>query len=43
VTYLAYLEASRPSRSERMAGEVPSIGSHRREMGGRICVDRYHS
>jgi hypothetical protein len=42
-THLTYLEASRPRRSDRMAGEVPSMGSQRRLMGGRICVARYHS
>jgi hypothetical protein len=42
-THLTYLEASRPRRSDRMAGDVPSMGSQRRLMGGRICVARYHS
>ena len=41
--YLAYLAASRPSLSLRIAGLVPSMGSHRRLIGGRIWVDRYHS
>ena len=39
----AYLEASRPRRSDNMAGEVPSMGSHSREIGGRIWLLRYHS
>ena len=33
---LPYRDASRPSFSERIAAEVPSIGSHNRDMGGRI-------
>ena len=32
----SYLAASSPMWAERMATEVPSIGSHRREMGGKI-------
>jgi hypothetical protein len=38
-----YLEESRPNCWERIACEVPSIGSHNREIGGKICWARYHS
>ena len=39
----AYFFASSPRHSDKIAGEVPSMGSHSREMGGRIWVLRYHS
>jgi hypothetical protein len=40
---LSYFETSRPSLADISAAEVPSIGSHRRDMGGRIWFPRYHS
>ena len=36
-------DLSSPRRSASEAAEAPSIGSHRREMGGRIWLLRYHS
>ena len=40
---VSYFETSRPSLADISAADVPSIGSHRRDMGGRIWFPRYHS
>ena len=40
---MLYFLVSRPRHSARRTTSVPGMGAHRRSMGGKICLYRYHS
>lgn len=41
--WMEYLRVSRPRHSASRMASVPAMGAQRRSMGGKICLDKYHS